>query len=95
MARQHIGTHMDQHSHTHRIHLRGMANPPILVSVHLPRWRHHGSFPEEQPTRNAPRPHQMLELQGMRNRVSDADSNIGPGLEEVQRFGVHPLHGVH
>ena len=86
---------MDQHSYTHRIHLRGMAYPPILVPIHLPGRRHHGSLPEEQPTRNAPGSYQMLELQGMRDCMSYADSNTGPGLEKVQRLGMHPLHGMY
>ena len=95
VARKHIGTHMDQHPDSDRIHLCSVANPPILVPIYLPCRGNHGGLPEEQPTRNAPRPYQMLKLQGMRDRLSDADSNTGFGLEEVQRFGVHPLYGLH
>src|SRR2546428_9866174 len=62
LARGHFVAHMDQHSDTHRIHLRRVANPEILVPLHLPRRTHHGSLPAEQPTRNAQGPYQVLKL---------------------------------
>jgi len=95
LAGEYLGARMDQHSDTDRIHLRGMANPEILVPLHLPGRGHHGSLPEEQPTRNAQGPYQVLKLQRMRDRMSYADPNLGLGLEKVQRLGMHPLHGMH
>jgi hypothetical protein len=95
MARKRLGTNMDQYPDPNRIHLCSVANPQILVPIHMPGWGNHGSLPEKQPPRNPPRPYQMLKLQGMRNRMSHANTDSGPGLEEVQRLGMHPLHGVH
>ena len=72
-----------------------MANPEILVPIHLPGRRHHGSLPKEQHARNAPGPYQVLKLQRMRDSLSDADPDLRLGLEKVQRLGMHPLHGVY
>jgi len=72
-----------------------VANPTILVPLHLPGRRHNGSLPEKQLARNAPWPYQVFKLQRMRNRMSNADSDPGLGLEKVQRLGMHPLHGMH
>src|SRR5437867_13432352 len=94
VARKHIGTHMDQHPDSDRIHLCSVANPPILVPIYLPCRGNHGGLPEEQPTRNAPRPYQLLKLQGMRYRLSVAVSYYGIGLDYVQRFGVTTFTGL-
>ena len=54
LAGRYLGTHVDQHSDTDRIRVRGMADPEVLVPIHLPGWGHHGSLPEEQPIGDAP-----------------------------------------
>src|SRR5881628_1107723 len=49
-----LSAYVDQYSDPHRIHLRSVANPTILVPLHLPGRRHNGSLPEKQLARNAP-----------------------------------------
>src|SRR3989442_11895569 len=83
-----VGVDMGQHSDLDRFHLRGMANPEILVPLHMPGWRHYGGLPEEQTAWNAPRSYLMLKFEGKRNRLSHADPYLGSGFEEVQPFGM-------
>ncbi len=95
VARPNIGPNLAQHNHPRWIRLRSVENPPVLVPLHLPSRSNNGGHPEKQPARNAPGPSKMFRLQGVRDSLPDADSNLGPRLEEVQRLRVHTMYGVY
>src|SRR5436853_253341 len=58
-----------------RVRLRGLEDSSILVSLRMSSRRNHGRDPKEQPPRNASRPDQMLRMQRVRDRLSDANTN--------------------
>src|SRR5205807_10158057 len=84
MVRPHFCSDVAQCCRPSWIRVRCMEDSSILVSLRMSSRRNHDRYPKEQHPRNASRPNQMLRMQRVRDRLSDADTNPRSRLEEVQ-----------